>query len=351
MSVAIKKDTPLVVNLKAKIRQAVFQALAGVTPTRLFLIDPPDYPNVGDQAILLGELAFLKQNFPTAEICIVTHRTYHPSIDSLVDSSDVLFFHGGGNFGDIWPHHHEFRLKMLEKFKHKKIVQFPQSISFSAGGLLDRTRSVLAECKRLSLLVRDEKSLDKAERLLGIEAILSPDMAFYIGSLEALAPSVDVFCLMRTDKEVLEDKAEGVRDILQEQGLSAVIQDWLDESRLERQPHRLIARASRWGIAPAFIAKKAVFVFEKYATQRLNHGVKLLSSGRLVVVDRLHAHIITTLLDRPHYVFDSLDGKISALRNTWLAEHPVSTFVSSLSEFRSLSSQNRLSTASQAGIN
>jgi pyruvyl transferase EpsO len=43
----------------------------------------------------------------------------------------VVFLHGGGNLGDIWPHHQHFREAMLAEFRDRTIVQLPQSIHLS----------------------------------------------------------------------------------------------------------------------------------------------------------------------------------------------------------------------------
>jgi pyruvyl transferase EpsO len=37
----------------------------------------------------------------------------------------------------------------------------------------------------------------------------------------------------------------------------------------------------------------------------------------MVITDRLHAHVLCCLLGVRHLLFDSLDGKVSALYETW----------------------------------
>jgi pyruvyl transferase EpsO len=75
--------------------------------------------------------------------------------------------------------------------------------------------------------------------------------------------------------------------------------------------------------------KPLIWVRQAYARSRLTYGIELLSRGRIVVTDRLHAHVISSLLDIPNYVFDSYDGKISALYETWTKGRAEATLVAS----------------------
>jgi pyruvyl transferase EpsO len=46
-------------------------------------------------------------------------------------------------------------------------------------------------------------------------------------------------------------------------------------------------------------------------------GCRLLSSGRLVITDRLHAHILNLLLGIPHAVLDNSYGKLGRFLEAW----------------------------------
>ena len=60
------------------------------------IIDPPWYPNVGDSAILLGELSFLKRKFPEAKLSFYDSRNYSSSADVFIEEATILLIHGGG---------------------------------------------------------------------------------------------------------------------------------------------------------------------------------------------------------------------------------------------------------------
>ena len=49
-------------------------------------------------------------------------------------------------------------------------------------------------------------------------------------------------------------------------------------------------------------------------------GAKLLSRGKVVVTDRLHAAVLARLIGRPVVALDNSYGKLSSAANAWLGE-------------------------------
>ncbi|HEV8391453.1 MAG TPA: polysaccharide pyruvyl transferase family protein [Dongiaceae bacterium] len=323
-------------ELSKRIDEIVTPLIAGKAE-RICIIDPPGYPNVGDSAIFLGELAFVRRNFSEADISFFDVLNYTPACDRFIRDSSVLLLHGGGNFGEIWPRHHAIRLNMLERFRGQPIIQMPQSISFSTRKAIDQTAQAIERHGSFILLVRDQKSLEFAQAHFPCESLLCPDMAFAIGDIERRAASIDIVCLLRGDKEVRADHAR-LLQVLAERGGSLDIADWIAE------PHsraawwdRKVTRA--WRRHPWTIGLSRSFGFgvrERYARERVAFGLDLLGRGSLVVTDRLHAHILCCLLGVRHFLFDSIDGKISALHATWTKGMQNARLVGSIDEFAGL---------------
>ena len=46
----------------------------------------------------------------------------------------------------------------------------------------------------------------------------------------------------------------------------------------------------------------------------------MLSKGRAVITDRLHAHILCVLLGIPHVVLDNSYGKVRSFYDTWTSD-------------------------------
>lgn len=306
--------------------------LVGGQPERICVLDVPDYPNVGDPAIYLGQMAFLRRHFPKAKFVLVSHRHYDETVDPLIRSADVIFLNGGGSFGNIWPSHHNFRLRMIEKFSGQPIIQLSQSFHFDDPGVLERTQRVLAGASKFNLLARDTKSLDFARKNFACAVHLAPDLAFAMGPLQAGVPRDDLVCLMRTDKEVVKQTSDTVLAQVAASGLSYSVVDWTDNRQNIERAHDVVRKAAKFGFPRRFIASHGTSLYDTYARSRLAHGIELLSRGRTVITDRLHGHIISTLLGKRQIVLDSLDGKVRQFNRTWLSDYADATFVDDVND-------------------
>ena len=268
---------------------------------RYALIDFPDHANVGDSAIWLGEVAMLRAVTGNDPDYVCTWDGFDPDAFARTSPHGVLFLHGGGNLGDIWPHHQQFRERMVAQVRDRRIVQLPQSIHFRApGGIAAFARGVAAH-PDLHLYVRDRPSLELAERHFDCPVALAPDSAFALGRQPRGAADCDVLRLLRTDDERI------AHDDLPPREGRIVTTDWLEDGVLP---------ASRPGQARADH-------YAALAGARVARGLALLSRGRHIVTDRLHAHILALLLDIPHHVLDNDYSKLARYIDAWTAASPL----------------------------
>lgn len=322
--------TDLQQELSGQIDRLITPIISGKHKT-ICLIDPPSHANVGDNAILIGELDYIERLFPDATVFFYDVKNYSSSCDLHIEDATMIAFHGGGNFGDIWPRHQNLRNKILERFSHKPIIQFPQSIHFDSLGELEKTVDLVSKQSDFTMIVRDTRSQEFAEKHFRCPVVLAPDMAFSMQPISRNVPSVDFFCLLRQDKEVAIDHGD-VTSRLQATGKTVEVSDWLDEPKtfvawLDMKMTGLSRNRPRRARASRPLAMKTRRAF---AAQRLARGVDLLSRGSVVVTDRLHAHILCTLLKIPHFMFDSYDRKISALHETWTKSFEGASLVDSV---------------------
>ena len=287
------------------------------------IIDPPGHPNVGDCAILLGELAFLRRTFPRARLSFFDVNTYSSGADGLIDEASLLLIHGGGNFGDIWPVHHDFRKVILSKFAHKTIIQLPQSIHFDDVAERNATADLIGKARSFTLMVRDRVSETVARSHFPCSVTLCPDMAFAMDPIHREPGAIDVLCLLREDKESILKRDDVARE-MSSRGCSVVLDDWLGGGRsiVERVDNKLRLFTRRAPSLAAPFRSVAVRVRKGYALTRLAYGVNKLSQAKVIITDRLHVHVLCCLLGINHVIYDSYDGKVSALYETWTRAFP-----------------------------
>ena len=260
-------------------------------------------------------------------------NNYSSGADNLINEASVLLIHGGGNFGDIWPVHHDFRKLILSKFPHKTIIQLPQSIHFDDVAERDATADLIGKAHLFTLMVRDRVSEDFARSHFPCAVALCPDMAFAMEPIHRELGSIDILCLLRVDKESILKRDEIARE-MSDLGYSVILDDWLGGGRsiVERVDNKLRLFTKRAPSLAAPFRYAAVQIRRGYAFKRLEYGIKKLSQANVVMTDRLHVHILCCLLGIKHVIYDSYDGKVSALHNTWTREFFGATMAKSPNE-------------------
>ncbi len=181
------------------------------------------------------------------------------------------------------------------------------------------------EHDRLLFMFRDYSSLEYSKmNFSGVPAIYVPDMAFIMGpQTPNSSPVVDVLFLLRSDKEKVvksEDKIAAL-ELLQDNNVT--YEDW-DFPVL--------------GYPTSYLSDNVTVVYDytKILPKQLTHlvhnnrhafmglatqlGNTLLSRGRVVITDRLHASIMATLLGKPVIYLDNNYKKITQVRGALAKE-------------------------------
>lgn len=298
-------------GLKETIRETIGPLIKGQKSIALF--DFPNHSNVGDSAIWLGTIDYLKENFSTIPIVWMSDKiSINENSLPLFDKSTVLIIHGGGNFGDLWKEHQDHRELIIENYPNNRIIQLPQSIHFQSASNFEKTKHVVSKHQDLYLLVRDLKSLEIAKKFLNVKAFLCPDMAFYIKNIPIhRIPVHNIVSLIRTDKESVISGGH--------RGYEIPSFDWLDEPATVavRIDLFLAQHPSIQKNSPVIYHAIRKLVYKQLAEERFKRGCNLLMQGKVVITDRLHAHIMCTLLGIPSVVLDNSYGKIKNILETW----------------------------------
>lgn len=275
------------------------------------LLDWPDYSNVGDSAIWLGTSSALTRASGRPPSLVTRLGRFPDTLDRDLPEGSI-FLTGGGNFGDVWTDCQERRIALLERLPGRTIVQLSQSVFFADPKAADATARAIEAHGRFTLVVRDRRSFDWASARFACPVVLAPDMAFALGPISApVSPREDVICLARGDRERRPDF-----DALRDLAPFGPVVDWPGEprhsfDRLLSSMARRLADLSATGMA------MVERVYHARAESRLRHGLEILARGDCVVTDRLHGHILSVLMGKPHLVYDNSYGKIGDYIETW----------------------------------
>jgi pyruvyl transferase EpsO len=291
------------------------------------LADFPSFGNIGDSAIWLGEVETLGRLGVAAPRYVCDLSTFQPEmLRRRLGESGTILLHGGGNFGDLWPKHQEFREQILAEFPDRQIIQMPQSLCFQSSMALEKARRVVNAHRRFTLLVRDRESSDLARRNFDVPVHLCPDAAFGIAVLPATgAPLRPVLWLSRGDHESPGQPVRAAR------ANAPGPVDWIKEpASMARRFHGWVRRLAMSRRVPSSLFLDLLRVsYNGLAGNRVARGCRLLAEGSVVVANRLHAHIICLQLGIPHFLSDTRYGKIQAYYDTWTFSSGLATMCAS----------------------
>jgi exopolysaccharide biosynthesis predicted pyruvyltransferase EpsI len=305
----------------AGVRNALLETLGRLIEpgTRCALVDFPKHANVGDSAIWLGERKLLR-DLGADLVYVCDLATFaEEDLKRLLPTGTILL-HGGGNLGDLWPHHQRFREQVIATFPGHRIIQFPQSMHFGDRANLDRARKVLNRHPDLTLLLRDRRSLRAARAAFHVPSVLCPDSALALTGLPLpTRRSHHVLWLSRTDHERADHIEPPSRstvfrtDWTAGEGGSAGWAARMDTAKAAMTAAAAGLRRTATSRSVAALAR----TYDQHAELHLHRGCRLLGSAQAVVTDRLHAHLLCLLLGQPHVLLDDRNGKVSGYARTW----------------------------------
>lgn len=278
-------------------------------------LDYPVHLNVGDQLINLGTEAWFSEHaydvIGRASVLDCTERDL-----AKITPDTTIVFHGGGNFGDIYPVHQNFREKVVERFPRNKIVAMPQSVHFQSPERLHQAAAVFSRHPDLTIAVRDRESHALLTDHFANPVHLFPDMAHQLWKQDSRthgrkADHARTLCLWRDDVEGMP-----YRDQF---GLGPVeFRDW--ESLITAHDIRLFKAVKRWygfdrWLGHRFPNHAAWYTVRRFIVERMT---RLFRGQDLIVTNRLHAMILACLTNIDVVFADNSYGKLSRYHSAWL---------------------------------
>ena len=183
------------------------------------------------------------------------------------------------------------RENILKRFMKFEVVLFPQSVwPRIPDSRIKHFQKVYSSHPHLTFLYRDRDSYTKGISLFPkVRALLAPDMAFQIGAVtRIMSPTHDIMWLRRSDDESVKYEIPVIV-----KKYDVCVEDWL-----------------KWSTPKGSTDMET-------ASLMATNGFLFLQRGRVVITDRLHGHILSTLLGTPHVVLDPVNSKISSYMKSW----------------------------------
>ena len=249
---------------------------------RIFLFDTANHDNLGNDAIALAEIEFIKQELPEYAIIevpggnILRHTKLYKK---CLRKSDILTIAGGGFLGSLWPFEEQIVQKILSVFQQNKIIIFPQTFFIEKNDKdFMKVHEGYVNHNNLIICLRDMNSckrLIEAAPFLEDQILYMPDMVCGLTfNMKMAFKREKVGICFREDKECIlkNSDTKDLKDFLYEKGLESV--------EISTIANRMISPKER---------KEVV-----------NNKLQEFAKKKLVITDRLHAMIFQLL--REHHV-------------------------------------------------
>jgi len=236
----------------------------------------------------------------------------------MAQTSNLALWHAGGNWGDLWIDAQWARIGSFQELLQAgfTIVGMPQSLYYKEAAMEVKHTAMIQEAIRQGLKLtelesgesrevtrsrliftwREKASYEQGKRLYPFATNkLVPDIAFQLGPFEPIRPTkyedmVDILVFLRDDYEskVKSQRHNGaIKELLNGipggKGLTFKIVDWKDRLTIFKTTNILFDQTS----------------------------VKLLSMGKVVICDRLHAAILAYLSGIPFVYVDQVSSKLT----------------------------------------
>lgn len=267
---------------------------------RILLANVAAMRNLGDHAITLGELAFLRHYFPQYPVVELNSVEWSrmnglPRIPKAIKNVKAVLLQGGGHMGTLWAGGEEAKaMGIISAAEPLPCAYFPQTAYYAddvAGrNLLDSNRGFYRNHSRVFFCLRDRRSFDflKSEFPFVHDRMLyTPDIALFIEDPLPSEERQGITLCMRSDQEKVTaaDLPSQIESMCDELGLShhrtdTVAPDFFPMSEREQKVHDKFLEFKR---------------------------------SELVITDRLHAMIFCAITHTPCLAMNNINGKVAGV--------------------------------------
>lgn len=274
-----------------------------------YLLEVPYYTNIGDTLIWQGELDYLK-TFPHKRLGMYSCESFKYPV---ITKETLIIFQGGGNFGDLWTKHHDFKMNVVAHYPENQFLFMPQTVYFEDENNLKKCADFLSNYKA-TICARDKVSYEILKTHFKNDVLLVPDMAFCMDmtkwNRDCSAQKPLLF--KRIDKELKETE---LLSALEKQDLD--ISDWPTMYNTGRPTWLMYKSKSLPNRAP-WLAD--LYCQNFYRPYLIRTGVKFLKSHTDIYTTRLHGAILAVMLGMKTTFIDNSYGKNSTFYKTWLED-------------------------------
>lgn len=273
---------------------------------KYYVMGTPNHTNIGDSAIALAEMSFIKKN--TKDIPAIKELSFSDvkRYSRLLTLSEIqnchFYWHGGGNMGDQWFAEESLRQEFIIKRINSNLVIFPQTIFYSDtedGNKKLKDSISIYNNSNLILVAREKQSFSiMKEHYPNAHILLTPDIV--------LSSTMEDFGAVPAERSGIlfvtrSDPEKSVSDETWERLHQALVTIGKD-----------IRKTDMYSDTPVTKENRAACVRKK---------MQEFCGAELVITDRLHGMVFAALTATPCIVFSNYNHKVKGTYD-WISYLP-----------------------------
>lgn len=266
----------------------------------VYLINAPEYLNLGDQAIAQAEIELLRGQYQIYEIPSKRFAEHVGALRTYLNPDDLLAINGGGYMGVEWFGYEESIRRVITEFPRNRVIIFPQTIFYgdSERGLteLERSKEIYSAHPDLHIFAREKTSYELMKQSYPRNYVyMAPDMVLSMNrSLPRLPRDGILFCMREDPEKKLTD-----REICEMESLARVFDPAVRFTDTALKGRKDITPDER----------------DKAISQKLDE----IKSSRLLLTDRLHGMVFAAITGTPCVAFGNYNHKIKGVYE-WISD-------------------------------
>ncbi|MBO9127513.1 MULTISPECIES: polysaccharide pyruvyl transferase family protein [unclassified Rhizobium] len=265
--------------------------------------------NVGNHMMWVAAMDYLKQR--NVSIAYTAHGLNFDLQEMIRAVGDgVILFSGGVTISRLWPRHAEIKRIVAQACPNNRLVSLPSTMLFVDDEDRLEARTIFGNHRDVVLLARDPVSAESARDVfpdnVRVEAV--HDSALLLPPQQRLiAPKHDVIWLARDDIEGVGSSAPSGVEVF----------DWTHHDPAGMRvlfPGRFFSRIRKLAPALSPIANRHIAgSYDRFSRYMLASGNRRLDTGKVLVTDRMHPHILCTLRSQHSVLLPDRFGKNRAV--------------------------------------
>lgn len=283
--------------------------------TRVAFLMYPMNGNVGNHMMWLALVDYVRSRGIAVAYAANRRNFRVQDLRRAVGSAPILFS-GGVTMSHLWPAHVEMKRVVAREFPANRLVSLTSTIIWADSADAEAASSIFGTHDDVVVLARDPVSAANATSALGerVRVVTAPDSAFGLGAAPIGAqPTRSLLWLARDD---VEQQAWADSEQPQSFDWSNDLADVCPPAHRALQMSKRLSRfrsARHTTVVRPVLDRTIVGRYVRASRHILALGHQTLDGGRVLVTDRVHAHVLAALRGQPVVLLPDKYGKNRAV--------------------------------------